>query len=72
MILHQLIEFDTLRIIWWALLGELLTGFALTDGVGQLFITPDFVRHAGVHRDIHAARSVVHRLGLQSTLGQGD
>jgi len=32
MILHQLIEFDILRVIWWALLGILLIGFALTDG----------------------------------------
>ena len=32
MILHQLIDFDTLRVIWWLLLGVLLTGFALTDG----------------------------------------
>lgn len=32
MILHELIDFDTLRIIWWALLGVLLIGFALTDG----------------------------------------
>ncbi|ASJ75230.1 cytochrome d ubiquinol oxidase subunit II [Granulosicoccus antarcticus] len=32
MILHELMQFDTLRIIWWALLGFLLIGFALTDG----------------------------------------
>lgn len=32
MILHELIDFDILRIIWWGLLGVLLTGFALTDG----------------------------------------
>jgi cytochrome bd ubiquinol oxidase subunit II len=32
MILSNLIEFDVLRVIWWALLGVLLTGFALTDG----------------------------------------
>ncbi|ALG91037.1 MULTISPECIES: cytochrome d ubiquinol oxidase subunit II [Actibacterium] len=32
MILHELIEFDTLRVIWWLLLGVLLIGFALTDG----------------------------------------
>lgn len=32
MILHQLIDFETLRVIWWLLLGVLLIGFALTDG----------------------------------------
>ena len=32
MILYELIEYDTLRVIWWALLGVLLIGFALTDG----------------------------------------
>jgi cytochrome bd ubiquinol oxidase subunit II len=32
MILNTLIEFDVLRVIWWLLLGVLLTGFALTDG----------------------------------------
>ena len=32
MILYELIDFDTLRVIWWALLGVLLIGFALTDG----------------------------------------
>ncbi len=32
MILHELIDYTTLRIIWWGLLGVLLTGFALTDG----------------------------------------
>lgn len=32
MILFEMIDFDTLRVIWWALLGVLLIGFALTDG----------------------------------------
>ncbi|MGR6467118.1 cytochrome d ubiquinol oxidase subunit II [Rhizobium sp. PAMB 3182] len=32
MILFELIGFDVLRVIWWVLLGVLLTGFALTDG----------------------------------------
>ncbi len=27
-----MLEFDVLRVIWWLLLGVLLTGFALTDG----------------------------------------
>lgn len=32
MILHELIDYEILRVIWWALLGVLLIGFALTDG----------------------------------------
>lgn len=32
MVLHELIDFGTLRVIWWLLLGVLLIGFALTDG----------------------------------------
>lgn len=32
MILNELIDLDILRVIWWILLGVLLTGFALTDG----------------------------------------
>ena len=32
MILHLLIDYDTLRLIWWGLLGVLLIAFAVTDG----------------------------------------
>ena len=32
MILHELISYDVLRLIWWLLLGVLLVGFAVTDG----------------------------------------
>ncbi|WP_213953573.1 MULTISPECIES: cytochrome d ubiquinol oxidase subunit II [unclassified Variovorax] len=32
MILHELLAYDTLRMIWWLLLGILLVGFAVTDG----------------------------------------
>lgn len=32
MILHELIAYDVLRVIWWLLLGVLLVGFAVTDG----------------------------------------
>lgn len=32
MILYELISFETLRVIWWLLLGVLLIGFAMTDG----------------------------------------
>lgn len=32
MILHQLLDYEILRLIWWALLGVILIGFAITDG----------------------------------------
>jgi len=32
MILHEMISYDVLRVIWWLLLGVLLIGFAVTDG----------------------------------------
>ncbi|NDZ16791.1 cytochrome d ubiquinol oxidase subunit II [Variovorax sp. WS11] len=32
MILHELITYETLRFIWWLLIGVLLVGFAVTDG----------------------------------------
>ena len=32
MILHMLLDYDTLRVIWWVLLGVLLLAFAVTDG----------------------------------------
>jgi len=32
MILHELISYEVLRLIWWLLLGILLTGFAVMDG----------------------------------------
>ncbi|MFO7919255.1 cytochrome d ubiquinol oxidase subunit II [Rhodobacteraceae bacterium W635] len=53
MILYELIEFDLLRVIWWALLGVLLIGFALTDGfdmgVGALL---PFVARTDVERRV--------------------
>lgn len=32
MILHELLNYGTLRVIWWLLLGILLVGFAVMDG----------------------------------------
>lgn len=32
MILHELFDYEVLRLIWWVLLGVLLIGFAATDG----------------------------------------
>ena len=53
MILYELISFDTLRVVWWLLLGVLLIGFALTDGfdmgVGALL---PFVAKTDVERRV--------------------
>ncbi|MFB2533191.1 cytochrome d ubiquinol oxidase subunit II [Paracoccus sp. p4-l81] len=53
MILHELLSFDLLRVIWWLLLGVLLIGFALTDGfdmgVGTLL---PFVARSDVERRV--------------------
>ncbi|WP_417248461.1 cytochrome d ubiquinol oxidase subunit II [Celeribacter sp.] len=53
MILYELIDYDTLRVIWWTLLGVLLIGFALTDGfdmgVGALL---PFVAKTDVERRV--------------------
>jgi cytochrome d ubiquinol oxidase subunit II len=53
MILYELIDYDILRVIWWALLGVLLIGFALTDGfdmgVGALL---PFVARTDVERRV--------------------
>jgi cytochrome d ubiquinol oxidase subunit II len=59
MILHTLIDYDVLRIIWWLLLGVLLVGFAVTDGfdlgVGTLL---PFVARKDVER-----RVVINTIG---------
>ena len=59
MILHQLIDYDTLRLIWWLLLGVLLIGFAVTDGfdlgVGMLLPFVGRRRHRAARR--HQQRS---------------
>ncbi len=53
MILHELLSYETLRVIWWLLLGVLLIGFALTDGfdmgVGALL---PFVGRTDVERRV--------------------
>lgn len=53
MILHELMDFEILRVVWWLLLGVLLTGFALTDGfdlgVGTLL---PFVGRTDVERRV--------------------
>ncbi len=53
MILHELIDYETLRIIWWVLLGVLLIGFAVTDGfdLGVGILLP-FVAKTDVERRI--------------------
>jgi cytochrome d ubiquinol oxidase subunit II len=53
MILHDLIDYQTLRVIWWVLLGVLLIGFAITDGfdlgVGALL---PFVARTDIERRV--------------------
>ncbi|MDJ0388451.1 cytochrome d ubiquinol oxidase subunit II [Roseomonas sp. E05] len=53
MILHELLDYTTLRLIWWVVLGVLLIGFAVTDGfdmgVGALL---PFVGRTDVERRI--------------------
>ncbi|MBB6260751.1 cytochrome d ubiquinol oxidase subunit II [Paenochrobactrum gallinarii] len=59
MILSQLIDYETLRLIWWVLLGVLLIGFAAMDGfdlgVGTLL---PFVAKTDVER-----RVVINTIG---------
>lgn len=40
--IHQLLDYETLRLIWWALLGILLIGFAVMDGfdMGTAILLP--------------------------------
>ena len=35
MILHDLLSFELLRVIWWGLLGVLLIGFAIRRARGR-------------------------------------
>ena len=53
MILHQLIDYETLRVIWWLLLGVLLIGFAVMDGfdLGTAMLLP-FVAKTDVERRV--------------------
>ena len=32
MVLHQMLSYETLRLIWWGLLGVLLLAYAVMDG----------------------------------------
>lgn len=53
MILHTLIDYDTLRVIWWLLLGVLLIGFAVMDGfdLGTGMLLP-FVARTDLERRV--------------------
>lgn len=53
MILHELIDYQTLRIIWWVLLGVILIGFAAMDGfdLGTAILLP-FVGRNDIERRI--------------------
>ena len=49
--MQTLLDYPTLRIVWWALLGVLLIGFALTDGwdLGVCVLLP-FIGRSDVER----------------------
>ncbi len=53
MILYQLIDYETLQLIWWVLLGVLLIGFAVTDGfdLGVAALLP-FVGRTDIERRV--------------------
>ncbi|MDM0041705.1 cytochrome d ubiquinol oxidase subunit II [Variovorax sp. J22G21] len=53
MTLHELLGYDTLRLIWWALIGVLLVGFAITDGfdLGSGILLP-FAARTDVERRV--------------------
>ncbi len=53
MVLHELVNYDTLRLIWWALIGVLLVGFAVTDGfdLGSGILLP-FAARTDVERRV--------------------
>lgn len=59
MVLYELLDYSTLKMIWWLLLGVLLIGFAVTDGfdmgVGALL---PFVAETDVER-----RVVINTIG---------
>ena len=59
MILHQLIDYEILRIIWWLLLGVVLIGFAVTGGfdLGTGALLP-FVAKTDIER-----RVVINSIG---------
>lgn len=53
MILHELLDYETLRLIWWLLLGVLLIGFAVMDGfdLGTQTLLP-FVAKTDIERRV--------------------
>ncbi|ADE86808.1 cytochrome d ubiquinol oxidase subunit II [Rhodobacter capsulatus] len=59
MILHELLSYDLLRVIWWVLLGVLLIGLAATDGfdMGVAALNP-FVAKSDAER-----RVVINTIG---------
>lgn len=53
MVLHELLDYQTLRVIWWLLIGVLLIGFAVMDGfdLGTGMLLP-FVGRNDVERRV--------------------
>ncbi len=59
MILHEILDYGTLRLIWWVLLGVLLIGFAATDGfdLGAAMLLPV------IDRDDVERRTIINSVG---------
>lgn len=59
MILHELISYEVLRVLWWLLLGVVLIGFAITDGfdLGTAIMLP-FIARDDIER-----RVVINTIG---------
>jgi cytochrome d ubiquinol oxidase subunit II len=53
MILYELVDYGTLKLIWWVLIGVLLIGFAMTDGfdLGVAALLP-FVGRSDIERRV--------------------
>ena len=63
-------DYESLRLIWWLLMGVLLIGFALTDGfdLGVAALSRRVRAFAEHHLDLAVpARTLRRRLGLAST-----
>ena len=57
--MHIPLDYETLRVIWWALMGVLLIGFAVTDGfdMGAMVLMP-FIGRSDAER-----RAVINTVG---------
>ncbi len=74
MILHELLSYDVLRVIWWLLLGILLVGFAVTAGRNIAVLVEAAVRNSILQlRGIDTYQEFVerHRKAMERDMGRG-